>query len=121
MKKKCVLISGPTIASDQKLGNEIQKYAVVLTNPDNRQLFSILKEEKIELILFEIVKENLADIEFIREAKSNFPDILIILIDGNGNSNLIVKAFQYGVKDAFRKPYKYDLIEERVRVLLNIK
>ena len=88
MKKKCVLISGPTIASDQKLGNEIQKYAVVLTNPDNRQLFSILKEEKIELI---------------------------------GNSNLIVKAFQYGVKDAFRKPYKYDLIEERVRVLLNIK
>ena len=90
MKKKCVLISGPTIASDQKLGNEIQKYAVVLTNPDNRQLFSILKEEKIELILFEIVKENLADIEFIREAKSNFPDILIILIDGNRLSRLMI-------------------------------
>ena len=121
MKKKCVLISGPTIASDNKLGDEIQKYAVVLTNSDNRQLFSILKEKKIELILFEIVKENLADIEFIREAKSDFPDILIILIDGIGNSNLIAKAFQYGVKDAFRKPYKYDLIKERVRVLLNIK
>jgi len=121
MKKKCVLISGPTIANDQKLGIEIKKYAVVLTNSDNRQLFSILKVEKIELILFEIVKENLTDIEFIREAKSSFPEILIILIDGNGNSNLIAKAFQYGAKDAFRKPYKYDLIEERVRVLLNIR
>ena len=121
MNKKCVLISGPTIAGDPKLGTEIQKNAIVLKNSDNQQILSILKNQKVELILFEIVNEYLSDIDLIKDIKTKFPEILILLIDGNGNRNLIAKAFQYGAKDAFRKPYKYDLIEERVRVLLNIK
>jgi len=121
MKKKCVLISGPTIAIDQKLELKIQKYAIVLKNSDNQQAFSILNRRKVELILFEIAKGNFFDIEEIKKIKSSFPDILILLINGNGNNNLIAKAFAYGVKDAFRKPYRYDLIEERVKGLLNYK
>jgi PleD family two-component response regulator len=121
MKKKCVLISGPTIAGDPQLGAGIQKSAVVLKNSDNQQIVSILKSRKVELILFEIVKENLLDIDLIKNIKSKFPEILILLIDGNGNRNLIATAFEYGVKDAFRKPYRYDLIEERVKGLLDLK
>ena len=119
MKKKCVLISGPSIAIDPRLGSEIEKNAIVLKNPDNRQIFSILKNRKVELILFEIVNEHLADIDLIKKIKSKFHGIIILLIDGNGNRNLIAKAFEYGVKDAFKKPYRYDLIEERVKGLLN--
>ncbi|UCE04731.1 MAG: hypothetical protein JSW07_14030 [bacterium] len=119
MNKKCVLISGSTIAGDPKLGTEIQKSAIVLKNSDNRQIFSILKNRKVELILFEIIDEYLSDIDLIKDIKTKFPEILILLIDGNGNRNLIGKAFEYGVKDAFKKPYRYDLIEERVKGLLN--
>ena len=119
MKKKCVLISGPTIARDPQLGVEIQKSAMVLKNSDNRQILSILKQRKVELILFEVVNEYLTDIDLIKHIKRKFPDTLILLIDGNGNRNLIATAFEYGAKDAFRKPYRYDLIEERVKGLLN--
>ena len=119
MKKKCVLISGQTIARDPQLGAEIQKSAVVIKNSDNQEIFSILNNRKVELILFEIVNEHLSNIELIKKIKSSFPEILILLIDGNGNRNLIAKAFENGVKDAFKKPYRYDLIEERVKGLLN--
>ena len=119
MKKKYVLISGPTIGRDPQLGTEIQKIAIVLKNADNRQIFSILKNQNIALILFEIVNENLTDIDLIKSIKLKFPEILIVLINGNANRKLIAKAFEYGVKDAFRKPYRYDLIEERVKGLLS--
>jgi PleD family two-component response regulator len=119
MKKKCVLISGPTIARDPQMGAEIKKNAVVLKNSDNREIFSILNNRKVELILFEIVNEYLADIDLIKKIKAKFPGIIILLIDGNGNRNLIARAFKNGVKDAFKKPYRYDLIEERVKGLLN--
>jgi PleD family two-component response regulator len=121
MNKKCILISGPTIARDPQLGNEIQKNAIVLKISDNREIFPILKNRKVELILLEIINEYLSDIDLIKNIKSKFPEILIVLIDGNGNRNLIAKAFEYGVKDAFKSPLRYDLIEERVRGLLNYK
>lgn len=98
---------------------EIQKSAIVMKNSDNRDIFSILDNRKVELILFEIVNEHLADIDLIKKLKSKFPGIIILLIDGNGNRNLIAKAFENGAKDAFRKPYRYDLIEERVKALLD--
>ena len=119
MEQKCVLISGPTIAKDPQMGAEIQKSAVVLKNSDNREIFSILNNRKVELILFEIVDEHFDDIETIKKIKTKFPGIIILLIDGNGNRNLIAKEFENGVKDAFKKPYRYDLIEERVKGLLN--
>ena len=119
MKKKCVLISGPTIALDPRLGAEIEKNAIVLKNPDNQQIFSILKNRKFELILFEIINDYLADIDLIKKIKTKFPEIIILLIDGNGNRNLIAQAFAFGVKDAFKKPYRYDLIEERIKGLLD--
>ena len=119
MEKKCVLISGPSIAIDPQLGAEIQKSAMVLKNSDNRQILSLLQNRKVELILIEIIDEHISDIDLIQKIKIKFPEIMIVLIDGDGNRNLIAKAFEYGVKDAFRKPYRYDLIEERVKGLLN--
>lgn len=118
MKRKCVLISGPTIAIDPQLGAELKKNAIVLKNSDNHKIFSILNNKEVDLILFEAVNEYLADIDLIRKIKANFPGIIILLIDGNGNRNLIAQGFAFGVKDAFRKPYRYDLIEERVKGLL---
>jgi DNA-binding NtrC family response regulator len=80
-----------------------------------------LNNRKIDLILFEVINEYPADIDLIKKIKANFPGIILLLIDGNGNRNLIAKAFENGVKDAFKKPYRYDLIEERVKGLLNIQ
>ena len=118
MEKYCILLSGPTANNDKELIAELQINTLVLKNSDNKQIESILKAHKINLILFEINKNNHSEIELIKNIKNQFPKIPIILIDGNGDREVMVKAFAYGVNDAFKKPYKFNLISERVSALL---
>lgn len=118
MKKKFVLISGPTISTDEKLAAELQKSAVVLKNSDNKRIELIITKRKIDLLLIEISKEYPSEVEMIKNIKTKFPHIVIILI-GDENRNVMAKAFKNGAKDAFKKPYKCDLIAERVRALLS--
>ena len=119
MKEKCVLISGPTIAIDKEFCEGLETYALIIRNSENNQLLQILASQQVDLILLEIMNKYPSEIEIIKEIKTSFPNTIILLIDGNGNSNLIAKAFRYGAKDAFKKPYHSELIEERVKVLLN--
>lgn len=118
MAKNCVLLSGPTIAHDEKLKEELEEFAVVVMRDDNSQIESILGENKVDLIILEISNANLHEIEVIKIVITKFPDTEIILVDGNGDQELIAQAFAFGVKDAFRRPYKRDLIAERVNALL---
>lgn len=120
MAKNSVLLSGPTIAHDEKLKKELEAFAVVLTSDDNSQIESILSENKIDLIILEISNANLHEIEVIKIVKTSFPDTEIILIDGNGDQELIAQAFVFGVKDAFREPYQRSLIVERGNALFRL-
>lgn len=119
MAKNCVLLSGPTLAHDEKLKEELEEFAVVLTSDNNLQIESILRDNKVNLIILEISIANLHEIEVIKIVKTKFPDTEIILVDGNGDQELIAQAFAFGVKDAFRKPYRTDLITERVKSFLS--
>lgn len=121
MSKHSVLVSGKTIAKDQTLRKELERFAVVLTNGDNSQIELILSENKIDLIILEITNANLHEIEVIKIAKTKFLSTEIILVDGDGDQELIAQAFALGVKDAFRKPYKMSLIVERSNALLRTK
>ncbi len=118
MEKHCVLVSGPTVAIDEELVDELQKSAKVLKNTDNNQVEAIISERKVDLILLEISKDHSSEVEIIKNVKSRYPNIEIILIDGNKDRELTAKAFSYGAKDAFRKPYKSPLIVERVNAIL---
>lgn len=118
MKQKCVLISGPTIASDEALCIGLEKYAMIVRNSDNNQLLSVLASQQVDLILLEILNTFSGEIELIKEIKAAFPDIIILLIDGGGDINLIARAFRYGIKDAFKTPYKSTLVAERVQAIL---
>mgnify|MGYP001088952571 CR=1 FL=1 len=118
MKKHCILVSGSTVAIDEELVDELQKSAKVLKNTDNNQVEAIISERKVDLILFEISKDHFSEVEIIKSVKTRFPNIEILLINGNQDRELTAKAFSYGAKDAFRKPYKSPLIVERVNALL---
>ncbi|UCE07301.1 MAG: response regulator [bacterium] len=117
MEKYCVMLSGPTITNDDKLVSELQKSVLVLTNSDNGRIESVMQNSRIDLILFEISENNNHDVEMIGNIKNQFPNIPIIVMNGDGNNELMVKAFSYGVIDAFKKPYKHYLIVERVNAI----
>ncbi len=118
MAKNCVLLSGSTIAHDEKLKEELEKFAVVLTSDDNSLIESILDGNTVDLIILEISNANFQEIGMIKIIKTKFPETEIILVDGNGDQELIARAFASGVKDAFRRPYYISLIVEGVKALL---
>ena len=117
MVKYCVMISGPTITNDYKLVCELQKSALILTNSDNSRIESIMQNSRIELILFEISEKNNYDVEMIGNIKNQFPNIPIIVMNVDGDNELMIKAYIYLVIDIFKKPYKYYLIVERVNAI----
>ena len=121
MMKHCILISGSTIALDTKLVTELKKIAAVVTNLDNSNVESFIENTQVDLILLEILNERHSEIEMTKTIKSRYPRVEIILINGEGNQDLIAKAFKYGARDAFRKPYKIALIVERVNAILRSK
>ena len=118
MKKPCALLSGSTICRDDDLVKGLQKCVDVLKNPNNYEISTILGKNKIDLILMEITNHyRPSEIEIIKYIRDNYPKVKVILIDGNGNKEAIARAFAFGAKDLFKKPYKIDLIVERVHAL----
>ena len=119
MKKRRVLISGHSLCFDEELYGALQKIATVLKISDNHWLEALLAYNPVDLVIIEIAEENFAELELIKRVKDQFPNTVIILIDGDDGREVIARAFSYGVKDAFRKPYNRDLIVERVKALLS--
>ncbi|MFQ5709434.1 MAG: hypothetical protein ACE5HO_18405 [bacterium] len=116
MSNPHILVSGPTIAADEDLINKLQKIAVVLKNPQNSRIESILENQRVDLILFELLRETASETKMVKKIKKLFPNTAIVLIDGD--RELLAEALSCGAKDAFRKPYKSSLIVERVKAIL---
>ncbi len=119
MKNRCVLMSGRSLFDDEVLGEALQKIAVVVKSSEKSQIESIMAKKPVDLVIFEISQEHPAEVDLIKRMKKQFPDTIIIVVDGDGDREVIAKAFSYGAKDAFRKPYKRDLMVERVQALLS--
>ena len=118
MTQKCILVFGPTISYDKNLIDALKECGSVKTIEDKSEIESIIRKNKVGLMLLEITSENTSELKLIKKITKEFKNLKIILIDGNGKNELIARAFQYGIVDAFRKPYKGELIVERVRAIL---
>ncbi len=120
MNKHCVLICGPTVATDNKLVVELQKSTIVLKNKNSSRIESTIKNKAVSLIILEITKKgSLTEVELIKNIKDLYPNIEIILINGHGDRDITATAFANGARDAFRMPYKISLIVERVNAILD--
>jgi DNA-binding response OmpR family regulator len=111
-----LIISGPTLAEDKALHRDLQKIATVLVNKQNSNVETILDSRKVDLLLLEIDLAKPAEVEIIKRVKMQHPRLSIILIDGD--HDVLIKAFAYGAKDGFRKPYERKLVVERIQAIL---
>ena len=118
VKKHCVIVCGPEISRDERVVGELQKSALVLNNPDLITVEAAVARVRADLLLLEISQIDLHGIEIIKRLKSRYPRMQIIIVDGDGNREVVAQAFHYGATDAFRKPYNSALLVERVRALL---
>ncbi len=120
MEKPIVLISGSLISRDEQLLSEIKLIAHVYKNAESHKIETILKKTRVDLLLLELLKNNRSGIEIVKKIKKEFPMIQVVLINGNGNRDVIAEGFNDGIKDAFRVPYNRDLIVERINTILKM-
>ncbi len=116
MKKPCVLLSGKSVSRDTALIAELTKSAEVLSSHDSTSIDTVLKARRVDVIVLEVSGQHPGEAEIIRQIKARFPKIKIIFIDGG--RELMARAFQHGAADAYRRPYRYRMLAERVKVLL---
>lgn len=116
MSKGSILISGPNVWQDQRLISLLKVASRVLCNRDNKNIEHILQRNEINAVIIEIPEESPGDVEFIKSANSEHQHIPFILIDGK--RELIARAISYGVRDVFKRPYRGDLLAERVCALI---
>ena len=121
MKKQCILIVGPTITFDNQLCDRLEKKALLLKSVDIKRIDSILTHNIVDLLIIEISSRNPSKVDIIKNLRMRYPSTYILLINGNGNRDLIAKSFHSGVNDSFRKPLNLTLLEEKVEAILKKK
>ena len=112
-------MSGRSLSDDEELYAALQKIAVVVKSEANSQVEAIMIKRPVDLVIVEVSKEHPAEVDLITRIKKQFPSTVIIVVDGDQDHEVIAKAFSYGAKDVFRKPYDRALIVERVKALLS--
>ncbi|MBF0361197.1 MAG: response regulator [Oligoflexia bacterium] len=84
----------------------------VLVSENSENALSILKSEKIDLLITDYKLQQASGIELMKQAKKLLPNILTVLVTGYGDTNLAISAIQEGAFDYIKKPI--DLQEMKV-------
>jgi two-component system response regulator YesN len=93
------------------------RFIVTCEAMEGTEALTILKNEKIDLIITDIKMPLIDGLELSKEVSENYPDIIIVILSGYDEFEFAKKAMRYGVKDYLLKP----LIKEDLRnVLVNV-
>lgn len=93
------------------------RFIVTCEAMEGTEALTILKNEKIDLIITDIKMPLMDGLELSKEVSENYPDIIIVILSGYDEFEFAKKAMRYAVKDYLLKP----LIKEDLRkVLVNV-
>ena len=76
--------------------------------------FSVLKEEKINIILLDVRLGNENGVETLEKIKKNYPQIPVIMITGYATIEAAVKAIKLGAFDFVKKPVDFNTLCARI-------
>ncbi len=78
-----------------------------------------IKQESFDIIITDLSMPGADGIEVLRAAREVSPDTKVIIITAYGTMENAVEAMRLGAKDYIAKPFKLDLLENKVRSLLS--
>jgi DNA-binding NtrC family response regulator len=113
-KDKVIAVFGSALLSDDQLMKSLKQEFQVIPCPKIEQLISNLNKLKVSAVLIEI-DENDIKLKPLMRLKSKHNKTPIIALGEGRQQELIAKAFQLGIWDFFKAPYKVDLLVEKIR------
>lgn len=123
MSKSLILIIEDDVEINDML-TEVAKmhdYSVIQAR-DGREAIDLISQNNIipELVLCDINMPMMNGIEFIKHTIIQNMDLNICLMTGSNDSADIVEALQLGAVDYISKPFKIDVLIEKIELLVDI-
>ena len=91
------------------------RFTVTCEAMEGTEALTILKNEKIDLIITDIKMPLMDGLELSKKVSENYPDIIIVILSGYDEFEFAKEAMRYAVKDYLLKP----LVTEDLRKVLN--
>ncbi len=98
---------------------EDEKYRV-LTAEDGIVGLSIMREERVDLVLLDIWLPRKGGMDVLKDIKASWPDVEVVIISGHANIDMAVQAVKLGAYDFIEKPLSIDRIITATRNALAI-
>jgi len=91
-----------------------------LTATQGTQVFNIIEEEEIDLLLLDIFMPILSGIEILKKIKnkSEYKHIPVIMITGSTKASLMTECFEAGASDFITKPISPIVLQARLSTIL---
>jgi len=99
------------VDDEQRVRDEIAEFLV-----DNKyqvykaglpsEAFSILKENKIDLVILDIKLPEMDGLSALKIIKETYPETEVIMISGHGDMGSVIEAMRKGAADFFPKPFR---------------
>lgn len=78
----------------------------VLTAERPSEAFSILSENKIDILILDLRLPEMDGLEVLTKVKEEYPDIEVIMITGHGDMDAVINAMRLGAIEFFPKPFR---------------
>ena len=93
----------------------------VLSAEDGYTGFNILSKERIDVCFLDLWMPKIGGIETLQKIKEDFPDAEVVMISGQGNINVAVKATKLGAFDFIEKPFSTDSLLNVIKNIIQNK
>lgn len=94
-----------------------EEYAVKVAQDGKEALLKVWKES-FDLILTDVKMPRMNGIQLLKELQKIVPDTKVLIITGTADSEIAVKAMEFGAYDYISKPFYLDSILQKVKKAL---
>ena len=96
-------------------GRHLEAYGFkVLGAADTVEADAVLKEQHVDLVLLDINMRGMDGIETLKNIKAIDKDIVVIMVTGEKDDDIINKAFDAGADDYITKPLSLEYLDKVV-------
>ena len=98
-----------------------KRYRVTAVS-SGRDAFSVLRDNKVSLVLMDVMMPDMDGFETLRRirSKTEWSTIPVIFLTGDENRETEIRCFRSGASDFVRKPFLAQVLVERVRRIIDL-
>ena len=106
------------------IANSIRDLGIdeIFESEDGIDALSLLQDEIVDLVITDWLMPNMDGFDLVRDMRNDerLEDIPVLMITSVDDKQSVVKALRAGTNDYIAKPFKPEILKEKVAKLLNI-